>query len=227
MYMLFVGSALWTTYDQFWGSIITYITAGMMAPLAPKGRYTVYTVMLLALFWTSSPNFLYVYGLLLADLHAAGYIRELNNHWKPTVILELVIMAVGTFLIAAGPNMQFGADDWAGKWTMYEGKFSYDPRQAWPQYSAFVPESSRRSHHTLTMATHFLNFSVNFSYFVSACCIITWIEISHAMQWFVSWRIFVWLGKVYVARSYHTGKEGPVSSHMNNPLFSPVPTAST
>lgn len=138
MYMLFVGSALWTTYDQFWGSIITYITAAMMATLAPKGRYTVYFIMLISLFWTSSPNFLYIYGLLLADLHAAGYIRELQNHWKPTVLLELCIMAVGTFLIAAGPSMQFGADDWAGKWTVYEGKFSYDPRQAWPQYSALL-----------------------------------------------------------------------------------------
>lgn len=37
---------------------------------------------------------------------------------------------------------------------------------------------------------------MNFSYFVAACCIITWIELSHAMQWFTSWGIFVWLGKV-------------------------------
>ena len=43
--MLFVGSALWTTYDQFWGSIITYIVAAVMAPLAGKGRYLVYTCM--------------------------------------------------------------------------------------------------------------------------------------------------------------------------------------
>lgn len=135
MYMLFVGSALWTTFDQFWGSIITYITATMMATLAPRGRYLVYGIMLIALFWQNSPNFLYIYGLFLADMHAAGYIRELQNHWKPTVFLEFAIMALGTFLLAGGIPMQFGADDWFGKWTVYEGKFSYDPRQVWPQYS--------------------------------------------------------------------------------------------
>lgn len=26
--------------------------------------------------------------------------------------------------------------------------------------------------------------------------ILIWVELSHAMQWFASWGIFVWLGKV-------------------------------
>lgn len=39
---------------------------------------------------------------------------------------------------------------------------------------------------------------VNFANFMAACCIITWIELSHALQWFVSWGIFTWLGKVFV-----------------------------
>jgi hypothetical protein len=190
--MLHVGSALWTTYDQFWGSILTYIVAVMMAQIAPRGRYITYACMcvvsfltkglltctrsLFALFWISAPNFLYIYGLFLADLHAGGYIRRVQNHWKPTVAIEVCVMAVGAFLIAGGRNNQFGADDFFGRWTVYEGKYSYDPRQVWPQY-------------------------MNFSYWCQAVCIITWVELSHVMQWFCSWAIFVWLGKVYVRAS--------------------------
>lgn len=29
-----------------------------------------------------------------------------------------------------------------------------------------------------------------------AVMILVWIELSHAMQWFASWGIFVWIGKV-------------------------------
>ena len=72
---------------------------------------------------------------MLADLHAAGYIRRIQNSWKPTVALEVAIMTLGIFLIAGGRNNQFGADDFFGRFTVYEGKYSFDPRQAWPQYS--------------------------------------------------------------------------------------------
>jgi hypothetical protein len=33
-YMLTVGSALWTTYDQFWGSVLVYIVAATLTPIS-------------------------------------------------------------------------------------------------------------------------------------------------------------------------------------------------
>ena len=135
----------------------------------------------------SAPNFLYVYGLMLADLHAGGYIRRLQNHWKPTVALEFFVMGLGTFLIAGGRNNQFGADDFFGRWTLYEGKYSYDPRQVRFSFLCqFVSSSSEQ------VWPQYMNFS----YWGQAVCIITWIELSHVMQWFCSWGLFTWLGKV-------------------------------
>jgi len=170
-YMLFVGSALWTTFDQFWGSIMTYIVAALMAPLAPKGRYLSYFCILASLWWIQNPNFLYIFGLLMADLHAAGYVRKLQDHWKPTMLVECGFMALALTCIVGGRNIQFGADDFFGRFTVYEGKYSFDPRQAWPQY-------------------------MNFTTFVPPLCILVWVEVSHAMQWFASWGLFVWIGKV-------------------------------
>lgn len=57
-YMLYVGSALWTTYDQFWGSTLVYILAAMMAPLAWKGRYMLYLIICISLWWINSSNML-------------------------------------------------------------------------------------------------------------------------------------------------------------------------
>lgn len=34
------------------------------------------------------------------------------------------------------------------------------------------------------------------SNWVPMLAILLWVEFSHAMQWFFSWAIFVWLGKV-------------------------------
>jgi hypothetical protein len=57
-YMLYVGSALWTTYDQFWGSTLVYILAAMMAPIAWKGRYMLFLIISVSLWYISSPNML-------------------------------------------------------------------------------------------------------------------------------------------------------------------------
>lgn len=57
-YMLVVGSALWTTYDQFWGSVLVYIVAAMLAPIPVRGRYTLYMTLLVSLWFINSPNFL-------------------------------------------------------------------------------------------------------------------------------------------------------------------------
>lgn len=57
-YMLTVGSALWTTYDQFWGSVLVYIVAATLAPLPARGRYSMFTVICISLWWINSPNML-------------------------------------------------------------------------------------------------------------------------------------------------------------------------
>ena len=57
-YMLVVGSALWTTYDQFWGSVLVYIVAATLAPLPHRGRYSLYFVICVSLWWINSPNML-------------------------------------------------------------------------------------------------------------------------------------------------------------------------
>lgn len=57
-YMLMVGSALWTTYDQFWGSVFVYIIAATFAPIPIRGRYTLYLCVAVALWWVNSPNLL-------------------------------------------------------------------------------------------------------------------------------------------------------------------------
>ncbi|EHS64396.1 uncharacterized protein PGTG_22227 [Puccinia graminis f. sp. tritici CRL 75-36-700-3] len=77
-YMLSVGSALWTTYDQFWGSVLVYILAASVAQVGWVGRYLIYSAVCGSLWLINSPNMLYVLGLWLADLHAAGFIRKLH-----------------------------------------------------------------------------------------------------------------------------------------------------
>lgn len=37
---------------------------------------------------------------------------------------------------------------------------------------------------------------ISVSHRIPPACILFWVEISHAMQWFVSWGIFTWIGKV-------------------------------
>jgi peptidoglycan/LPS O-acetylase OafA/YrhL len=34
------------------------------------------------------------------------------------------------------------------------------------------------------------------SNWLPAACILIWVEVSHIMQWFCSWGLFTWLGKV-------------------------------
>lgn len=170
-YMLYVGSALWTTYDQFWGSVLVYILAALNAQLAWLGRYTVYFLVCVALWFTNSPNMLYVIGLWLADLNAAGYIRRVQDHWKPTVLLECCLMALALAFMAGGGHVSTPVNEVFGKITVFDGKFGWDQTLTWPQYM----------------------FPANW---IPPACILAWIELSHAMQWFASWGIFVWLGKV-------------------------------
>ncbi|KAK4057614.1 hypothetical protein OIO90_001261 [Microbotryomycetes sp. JL221] len=170
-YMLVVGSALWTTYDQFWGSVLVYIVAAMLAPLPVRGRYTMYGTLLVALWWINSPNFLYMFGLFMADCHASGFVRWIQDGWKRTVAIECAAMGLALAMIAGGTNVAGPANRALASITVYDGKFGWDPSLAWPQY----------------MLT---------SNWIPACAILLWVELSHCMQWFCSWSILVWIGKV-------------------------------
>ncbi|CAH7666424.1 glycosyl transferase family group 2-domain-containing protein [Phakopsora pachyrhizi] len=170
-YMLSVGSALWSTYDQFWGSVLVYILAASVAQVGWIGRYLIYLMVCISLWFINSPNMLYVLGLWLADLHAAGFVRKLQDHWKPTMLVELGVMALAMALIAGGTNVATPANNAMGNITVYEGKFGWDHSLTWPQYM-FI------------------------SNWLPPTCILIWVEVSHAMQWFASWGAFTWLGKV-------------------------------
>ncbi|KNZ63133.1 uncharacterized protein VP01_1183g4 [Puccinia sorghi] len=170
-YMLSVGSALWTTYDQFWGSVLVYILAASVAQVGWIGRYLTYLSVCVVLWFINSPNMLYVLGLWLADLHAAGFVRKLQDHWKPTMLVEISVMALALAMIAGGTNVATPADNLMGDITVYDGKFGWDQSVTWPQYM-FI------------------------SNWLPPLCILIWVEVSHAMQWLASWSIFTWLGKV-------------------------------
>ncbi|KAM0756412.1 family 2 glycosyltransferase [Meredithblackwellia eburnea MCA 4105] len=170
-YMLTVGGALWTTYDQFWGSVLVYIVAATLAPLPHRGRYSLYLAICVSLWWINSPNMLYMLGLWLADVHAAGFIRKIQDSWKLTVGIEVCAMALALAMIAGGAKVATPANIAIGKVTVSNGKYGWDPSLAWPQY----------------MLT---------SNWIPPAMILLWVELSHVMQWFVSWGIFTWIGKV-------------------------------
>lgn len=170
-YMLTVGSALWSTYDQFWGSVLVYIVVATLTPLPYRGRYSLYFAIVVALWWINSPNFLYIVGLWLADIYASGFIRKIQDHWKWTVGLEICAMSLALAFIAGGTKVAAPANRVMGQITVYDGKFGWDPSLAWPQYMLM-------------------------SNWLPATMILIWVELSHVMQWFISWAIFVWIGKV-------------------------------
>ena len=113
----------------------------MVAPLAVRGRYLVYFCMGLALFYMSSSNLLYLLGLWISDFHAAGYVRRIQDHWKPTVAIEVLVMAGGLALVAGAGTVATSTDRWFAKWTMYEGRFGYNRDLIWPQCVGVRPSS--------------------------------------------------------------------------------------
>jgi hypothetical protein len=168
---LYVGSALWTTYDQFWGSVLVYIVAGTFAPLPPRGRYLLYSIIFVSLWWINSSNLLYMIGLFLADLNASGYVRKVQDHWIPTVAIECSVMALALSMIAGGTLVATPADKLMGNITVYNGRFGFNQSFIWPQYMLI-------------------------SNWLPPTCILIWVEFSHAMQWFASWGLFTWIGKI-------------------------------
>ncbi|GAA5832241.1 hypothetical protein JCM11251_004290 [Rhodosporidiobolus azoricus] len=170
-YMLTSGSALWSTYDQFWGSVLVYIVAATLTPLPFRGRYTMYLTILVALWWINSPNFLYITGLWIADIYASGFVRKIQDHWKWTLGIEVSAMALALAMIMGGTKVAGPANRAMGHITVYDGKFGWNPSYVWPQYMLM-------------------------SNWIPAVMILIWVEVSHAMQWFMSWRLFTWIGKV-------------------------------
>lgn len=73
-------------------------------------------------------------GLWLADFHAAGFIRKIQDNWKLTVGIEVSIMALALAFIAGGTKVSSPANKAFASFTVYEGKFGWDPSTIWPQY---------------------------------------------------------------------------------------------
>ena len=73
-------------------------------------------------------------GLWMADLYASGWVRKLQDHWKPTVAVEVCAMALALAFMAGGEKVATPADKAVGSIQVYAGKFSYDPSYVWPQY---------------------------------------------------------------------------------------------
>lgn len=73
-------------------------------------------------------------GLWLADLHAAGYVRKIQDSWKLTVFLEVSVMALALAFIAGGTKVSSPADAAIASITVYDGKYGWDPSIVWPQY---------------------------------------------------------------------------------------------
>lgn len=73
-------------------------------------------------------------GLWLADLHAAGYIRKIQDNWKLTVGIEVAAMTLALAFIAGGTKVASPADKFFASFTVYDGKFGWDPSLVWPQY---------------------------------------------------------------------------------------------
>ncbi|GAA5984015.1 hypothetical protein JCM11641_005568 [Rhodosporidiobolus odoratus] len=170
-YMLTVGSALWTTYDQFWGSVLVYVVVATLTPLPYRGRYSLYLAICVALWWINSPNMLYMIGLWCADFYASGFVRKIQDHWKWTVGIEVCAMALALAMISGGTKVAGPANRALASVTVYEGKYGWNPSYVWPQY----------------MIT---------SNWIPPTMVLVWVELSHCMQWFMSWGLFTWVGKV-------------------------------
>jgi len=75
-----------------------------------------------------------MWGLFLADFHASGYVRKIQDSWKLTVGIEVAAMALAMSMIAGGTNVMGPANRAMGKITVYDGKFGWNPDAVWPQY---------------------------------------------------------------------------------------------
>ncbi|KAI9617109.1 hypothetical protein KEM48_004966 [Puccinia striiformis f. sp. tritici PST-130] len=87
-YMLSAGSALWTTYDQFW--VPFSFTSWLLQ--SPKSD---------TLAATSST-------LLFVD--RSGFVRQTSDHWKPTMLVEISVMILALAMISGGTKVASPAD---------------------------------------------------------------------------------------------------------------------
>lgn len=73
-------------------------------------------------------------GLWLADFHAAGFIRKIQDHWKLTVALECSAMALAVAFIAGGSKVATPANKAIASITVWNGQYGWDQSTIWPQY---------------------------------------------------------------------------------------------
>lgn len=103
-------------------------------------------------------------------------------------------MALAISFIAGGSKVASPANEAMGKITVYDGKFGWDPSLVWPQYMLMsnwcAPSDARLSRETIETDSALCVTRI------PATMILIWVEFSHVMQWFISWSLFVWIGKV-------------------------------
>ncbi|KAJ3005170.1 hypothetical protein HKX48_000838 [Thoreauomyces humboldtii] len=176
------GSSLWSMYDQFWGSVYVYIISTFVVMMSSR-RYALYAVLCIAFLFASSPNMLFLLGLILSDLSASNITKRLLN--KPFYIVmgvQLVFLVIAMIMII-----------WADAANALDGffvRYTIDPTTGvfgyW--YSATGSE--------LLALGQLWPQTMRFSYWVTAISLMVWVELSHAAQWFFSCRLFVFLGNI-------------------------------
>ncbi|KAI8816225.1 family 2 glycosyltransferase [Fimicolochytrium jonesii] len=177
IYIRTLGSTLWSMYDQFWGSVYVYILSAFMVLMNGR-RYIVYAFLSLWFWFANSPNMLFVLGLMLADLAASNITKRIRDKsWYIVLGLQLVFLVVAMFLIVdqeKADDASFGIlDHTINPATGVLGGYNGGARAAnpWPEV-------------------------MRFKHWLSAVCIIAWVELAPGAQWFFSSRIFVFLGNI-------------------------------
>ncbi|TPX53694.1 hypothetical protein PhCBS80983_g06229 [Powellomyces hirtus] len=167
------GSSLWSMYDQFWGSVYVYILSTFMVMMTRR-RYYVYFFIAVFLVFVSSPNLLFVLGLLLSDLAASNITKRVLQS-QPFYVVMAIQMSflVLAFTLIIWSSFANALDNFFAKHTLLavEGTVGVQLKDMWPQV-------------------------MRFSYWVTAFSLLVYVELSHAAQYFFSSRIFVFLGKV-------------------------------
>ncbi|KAJ3153298.1 hypothetical protein HDU89_000929 [Geranomyces variabilis] len=167
------GSSLWSMYDQFWGSVYVYILSCFIVMMSAR-RYFLYFFLVCCLFFASSPNMLFVLGLLLSDLSASGLTKRLlaSQPFYVVMSIQAVFLFTALTLIIAGSFADTLDRFFTGHTILQTtGILGYPLANMWPEITRF-------------------------SYWMIAFCMLSYVELSYAAQWFFSARIFVFLGNI-------------------------------
>ena len=75
-----------------------------------------------------------MFGLWIADFHAAGFVRKIQDSWKLTVFIELVAMALALIFISGGRLIANPADQVFASFTVHDGRYGWNAATVWPRY---------------------------------------------------------------------------------------------